>query len=79
MGEAEVSGNFVDGTYAANVIDAYNYIVDNVTGVGQGFETAVVSYQSNGVARTSGLVTIVTGIVSVDLRVDTQRRRLPTA
>jgi hypothetical protein len=78
MGEAEVSGNFVDGTYAANVEDAYEYIRQNVTGVGQGFELVVVSYRNNGVDRTAGLATVVTGIVSVDLRVDTQRRRLPT-
>lgn len=78
MGEAQVSGNYVDATYASDVIDAYNYIVDNITGVGQGFEMVVVSYQNNGVPRTSGLATVVTGIVATDLRVDTQRRRLPT-
>lgn len=79
MGEAEVSGNYVDGTYAANVLDAYNYIVDNVTGVGQGFEMVVVSYFSGGAPRSAGLATVVSGIVHVDLRVDTQRRRLPAS
>lgn len=77
MGEAEVSGNFVDGTYAANVEDAWNTLLTDMQETGNGFDMVVVSYRTNGAPRTAGLATDVTSIVSVDLRVDTQRRRLP--
>lgn len=77
LGEAEVSGNFVDGTYAANVLDAWNELLDDAKTTADGFDMVVTSRQHNGVPRVTGVATPVTGIIHVDLRVDTQRRRLP--
>jgi hypothetical protein len=77
MGEAEVVGNYVDATYATSVLNAWNDLMEQLDETGNGFQLVVVSTFANGAPRTAGVATNVTGIVHVDLRVDTQRRRLP--
>jgi hypothetical protein len=77
MGEAEVSGNYVDATYASNVLDAWENLMSQLDETGNGFQMVVVSRYTNGAPRLAGVATNVTGLVHVDLRVDTQRRRLP--
>lgn len=77
LGEAQVSGNYLDAVYAADVEDAWNQLIALMDGTADGFDLVVPSRVENGVPRTVGVATIVTAFVNTDIRIDTQRRRLP--
>lgn len=77
LSEDVVSGNYVDSTYAASVLDAWNELITQAAEAGDGWDMVVCSRFADGVERTTGVATLVTGIVNTDLIVDTQRRRLP--
>lgn len=71
---AEISDNFVSTPYAAALI-ADGISLDNLLNNAD-FTWVVASFRANGVPRVTGVATPVNSF-NVDLRVDTQRRRLP--
>lgn len=74
--EDQVSGNYVDTAVAADILASYNQLITSLATPGN-WELVVVSYQANGAPRVNAQVLGVQNFSLVDLRVDTQRRRLP--
>lgn len=72
--EGDVDNNSISVTLANSLANALATIIGNVE-VANGVDHCVVSQYTGGLARASGLIQEVTGMV-VNLRVDTQRRRL---
>jgi hypothetical protein len=74
--ELAVVGNTVDSTYAANVRSAVQQIDVGMTAAG--YEWVIVSYRTNNAPRVGGPIYFsVNSVTTVDLTVDSQRRRLP--
>lgn len=78
MAEADISGNFIDPTYATSVEAAWETMRTGIFGEVE-YRLCVVSLQTGGQPRSFGVATPVTDILAVDSIVDTQRRRLPRA
>lgn len=76
MSEDVVSGNFMDATHAATVLAAYEALLTD-TGVLNDWRWVVVSRQQDEAPLLVGQTYPITDISAVDLRVDTQRKRLP--
>lgn len=76
MGEAEVSGNFIDATYGGDVVDGYNALLSDV-GLNDNWRWVVVSRQQDGGPLGVGQSYVITNVAAVDYRLDTQRKRLP--
>lgn len=74
--EADVSGNFIDVNYAASVLSAFRQIPLDLA-ADDYFEWGVLSRQQDGAPLLSGIFYPIGSIVYTDLRVDTQRKRLP--
>ncbi len=75
LSEADVNGNGVDTVFAAGIVTAYTQLMTDL--FASPATLVVASFQSGGVPRIVGEATFVDS-VSVNLRVDTQRRRLPS-
>lgn len=67
-------GQAVQATYAADIIEAYEYLL---TDTPADWSWVIVSRYVNGSPRANGLVIPVTNVILTDLTVDSQRRRLP--
>lgn len=76
MVEQFVTGNLVDNTLAQNIAGNFNDL--RTTLAEEGNVLAVKSLSNNNVPRVSGVLTPITTSVVRDLRVDSQRRRLPS-
>jgi len=74
MTESQVNGNLIDAANANAWTSRYANLATNIAALG--FDHVVVSRISGGVERTTGLTTPVTGY-TMDLVIDSQRRRLP--
>lgn len=74
--EADVTDNTVGSTVVSSIINNLGAVLLTVVGVTENHKLHVVSRYSNGVARVTGISTLVTGWTS-DGIVDSQRRRLP--
>lgn len=74
--EADVSGNFIDVSYAASVLSAFRQLPIDLAGDDY-FEWGVLSRQQDGAPLLSGIFYPISSIVYTDLRIDTQRKRLP--
>jgi hypothetical protein len=74
LAEASVTGDYVAVGDANSIRDAL--VALNTAMHTAGYELVVVSRYHEGVVRENAVVTPVTSISYVDLRVDTQRRRL---
>lgn len=72
--ESAVTGDFVAVGVADAILTALNDLKADMAA--QGYEWVVVSRFANGLPRVNAVVTPITTISYVDLRVDTQRRRL---
>ena len=77
MVEGDVTGNSVTSTYANGVRSAANAL-KTLVGSEDTYGLVVASFISGGQPRVTAQVTPVIDASYVDLRVDTQRRRLPT-
>lgn len=75
MSETNVSGNFVEESYADNVVDQLEALRAAVASLTD-WRWCIVSYFSGGAPRAAGQVTTITSVTLVDYLVDTQRRRL---
>jgi len=75
LAEDQVTGNSVDILDGAGILAAYNELITVVSGTLIGAQLVIVSYISGGVPRTTGQTTPVT-TASLDLQIDSQRRRL---
>lgn len=73
--EGHIHGAYVDGATATALGDVYDYLRVELDLIG--YDHVVYSLYSGGVARTTPVATPVTRTV-VNLRVDTQRLRLPS-
>lgn len=71
--ESQVTENLVDESVYTSLLDAYQALQGYVQVSSKAL--VVLSLWNNGVKRTSGLVTVITGC-SIEPTVDTQRRRL---
>jgi len=76
MVEQLVTGNLVDNTLAQNI--AGNFTALRTALVAEGLVLAVKSLSNNLLPRVAGVLTPITSSVARDLRVDSQRRRLPS-
>lgn len=76
MSEEVVSGNFMDATHAASVLAGYNALRTDV-GLNDNWRWVVVSRQQDEAPLLVGQAYNITSVSAVDLRVDTQRKRLP--
>jgi hypothetical protein len=74
--EADISGNYIESSYAATVLSAFRQIQVDLA-VDNFFQWGVLSRFRDGAPLLSGIFTPITSIVYTDLRVDTQRKRLP--
>ncbi|MCK5318570.1 MAG: hypothetical protein KAJ55_11670 [Anaerolineales bacterium] len=72
--EVDVTANNVSVGFAAGTVSNYIALTSNL--IGANALLVVASFQSGGVPRAEGVATEVSS-VSVNTRVDTQRRRLP--
>lgn len=75
LAEGDVTGDFIATARSQGILAAVTDLMDTVP-TALNAQLAVVSRFNNGVARSTGIATPVTSIILVDLRVDTQRRRL---
>ena len=75
MVEQFVTGNLVDNSLAQNIAGGFNAL--RATLAGHGFELGVKSLRNNKQPRTVGEFTPIQTSLVRDLRVDSQRRRLP--
>ena len=75
LSEADVAGVGVDTVFAAGIVTAFLALITDMAVANE--ELVVASFQSLGVPRIEGVATPVDS-VSCNLRVDTQRRRLPS-
>lgn len=75
LSEASVSINNVLEVPAANIATAWNDALNAMLAIDCYY--SIVSRYANGAARQEAVVTTVSDVVVRDLRVDTQRRRLP--
>lgn len=75
LSEGQVTGDNVSQALADGLVADYTEWAE-VYLPPQNFEWVVLSKYNNGVARSQGVATTITGISYTDLRVDTQRRRL---
>jgi len=76
MSESDVSGNYVSQVKADALVGVFNDALDAFLADGD-FRPVVASFYSNKQPRTAGVATPINGYDVVDLRVDSQRRRLP--
>jgi hypothetical protein len=74
LAETQVLGDYVVAADATAIVAAMNTLRTTLNT--QGMSPVVVSRQSNGVPRTTGVATNITNYAKTDDRVDTQRRRL---
>lgn len=74
LAESMVSGDFVLGTDADAIVGSMNVLRTTLNT--QGITTVVVSRQTGGVPRATGVATDIINYAKTDNRVDTQRRRL---
>lgn len=72
--ESAEANNYVDSSYAAGFVSAFSDL-DSSLNTG-GYQFVVASFQHNKVPRTTGVATPITDYTT-NLRVDTQRRRMP--
>ena len=72
--EGQIVGDFVDATPAENIRAAWDTLSGNTGEAGWGH--VVISYETGGAPRVTGLATTVAAYSLFDRRVDTQRRRL---
>src|SRR5687767_8054720 len=72
----QVTGNSVDILDGASILAAYNELKASIAAALIGAKLVIVSYITGGVPRTTGQTTDVTS-ASLDLTIDSQRRRLP--
>jgi hypothetical protein len=72
--DPQVSGSFIDATYAANLATAYNTLIATLSAAS--WPLHVASRWNNRVRRTIGATAEIVA-ASVELTVDSQRRRLP--
>lgn len=77
MVEGDVTGNSVTTTYANGVRSAMNAALEFDDGLGAIWNLVVASFISGGQPRVTAQINQVINASYVDLRVDTQRRRLP--
>lgn len=75
IGEDQVTGNSLAAPVASDLVLAFNTL--RATTNASGYFFCVVSRFTNGDPRPEGISTVVTGSFAVDLRVDSQRGRLP--
>jgi hypothetical protein len=76
LSEGQVTGNLVNSSVAEDIRTEWSVMGLPWTGEGSSWEHVVVSFQSEGVPRTDGLVQPVINYVQADYKVDSQRRRL---
>lgn len=76
MSEDVVTGNFMDAAHAGLVLDGYEALLAD-TGILNDWRWVIVSRQQDEAPLLVGQPYIITDITAVDLRVDTQRKRLP--
>jgi len=69
--------NRVGSTSASNRVTALNALTADIAGIG--WTEVIVSRFSGGVKRAAGVTFPVVAYQSTDLRIDTQRRRLPSS
>lgn len=75
LSEADVTGNYVESSYAEDVLLGYQNLIADVLAVD--WQWVVVSRQQDGGPLVEGQAYNVATVTATDLRVDTQRRRLP--
>ena len=75
LSEADVAGDFVTQARSAAIVTAYDELRTDILAA-TGFEFVVVSRYADGLPRVTGVFTPIVDSSVVDLRVDTQRRRL---
>lgn len=73
--ETATSGNFASPTFATNLKTGFDSVKADL--FLNGWQLVVVSRFANKVPRLEGLSTIVTDSLFINLRVDSQRNRLP--
>lgn len=76
LSESDVSGNYVAQAKADALVGVFNDALDAFLTDGD-FRPVVASFYNNKAPRANGVGTPINGYDVVDLRVDTQRRRLP--
>lgn len=76
MTENDVSGNSIVGSFRDAAVAAYNLLVGAGTFTA-GLQWCVVSRIHDNAPRAVALVQPITSVVTIDLVVDSQRRRLP--
>lgn len=77
IGEPDVDGSTVNSTFRQLLLNAYDNLLLLTGDTGEpDYQIAVLSYYSGGALRPEPVATPVTSM-SVDSRIDTQRRRLP--
>lgn len=72
--EASVNGNEIEGSTLTQLVEGYNQLIDDMQDLEANL--GVVSYVENKIPRTTGVFTPITS-ATVDVFVDSQRRRLP--
>lgn len=73
----DVVGNFIDSTWAGEIVTAYTDLIFPGPVVPDGWIWVIVSRVQGGVRPAEGLFHEVMNVSVVDLVVDSQRRRLP--
>ena len=76
LSELASVGNFVQASEIPLIVNAWDDLREEIA-LSTEFFWAVLSRQTDGVERPTGLTRIITQISCVDNRIDTQRRRLP--
>lgn len=72
---ASVTQNLVSGTFASNMLAAWNELI--IAAPAAGVTWAVLSRETAGAPRANGVLFEITSVTLVDLYVDSQRRRKP--
>lgn len=72
--ETNVTANEIGTAYAAFFVSSITFLMADLDSINT--DLVIASFVSGGAPRAEGLPTLVTS-VSMDVRVDTQRRRLP--
>lgn len=75
LGNGQVDGNNIVSTTRTGLLAFYTAL--SALAIDNSFEMVVVSRMADGVARTTGVTTGITGFTTFDTTVDSQRRRLP--
>lgn len=74
LAESQVIGNSVDGNLAADIVEGFGLLQDDLLSIGWQF--AIVSRIQDGVELPEGIPYPITSVTVTDLRVDTMRSRL---